>query len=78
MAGGLTAFPRIGITAKPIKGSGLFWFNTKGSGESEPLSLHGGCPIIYGQKWVANQWVRYNSQMFARPCDKSMKKTVHL
>jgi len=70
MAGGLTGFPRIGVSAYPVEGSALFWFNGKPNGDIDQLSLHGGCPVIYGHKWVANQWIRANSQMFKRPCHK--------
>lgn len=69
LKGGWTAFPRIGVAARPVKGSAIFWFNMKRNGESDPLSLHGGCPVVLGNKWIANQWVRANSQMFARKCD---------
>jgi len=68
--GGKTVFPRLGVAAEPVKGSLLFWFNAKGDGEVEPLSLHGGCPVIFGHKWIANQWIRANSQMFRRKCTK--------
>jgi len=59
------------VAAEPVKGSLLFWFNEKRDGDVESLSLHGGCPVIFGQKWIGNQWIRANSQMFRRKCIKS-------
>ena len=26
-------------------------------GEVDEYSLHGGCPVMLGEKWVANSWV---------------------
>ena len=25
--------------------------------------LHLGCPVVYGNKWIANKWVRWKEQM---------------
>ncbi|CAG7786992.1 unnamed protein product [Allacma fusca] len=66
--GGGTAFPRLGVVTSPIKGSAIFWYNMMSDGKPDLLSLHGGCPVLYGNKWVANKWIRSNAQMFTRPC----------
>lgn len=63
MRGGATAFPRLGVTVEPSKGSALFWYNMKPEGHPDQLSLHGGCPILYGNKCVSNKWIRDNSQL---------------
>ncbi|CAL8077996.1 unnamed protein product [Orchesella dallaii] len=60
--GGSTAFSRIGVEAKPVKGSAIFWYNMDEHGEPDPLTLHGGCPILYGNKCVSNKWIRFNAQ----------------
>ncbi|ODM95923.1 Prolyl 4-hydroxylase subunit alpha-2, partial [Orchesella cincta] len=60
--GGSTAFSRTGVVANPVKGSAIFWYNMNENGEPDPLALHGGCPILYGNKCVSNKWIRFNSQ----------------
>lgn len=49
--GGGTAFPRMGVAAKAIKGSAVIWYNLKFNGQRDPLTIHGGCPVLYGNKW---------------------------
>ncbi|CAL8139599.1 unnamed protein product [Orchesella dallaii] len=49
--GGTTAFPVLGTAAKPIQGSGVFWYNLKKNGEPDKRTFHGGCPIVHGIKW---------------------------
>ena len=29
---------------------------------------HLGCPVLYGDKWILNKWVRWSSQMFTFDC----------
>lgn len=51
------------VVVKPVKGSALFWYNnildeeSGKMGEVDMLSLHGGCDVIKGEKWVANLWI---------------------
>lgn len=66
--GGWTAFPRLGVAVAPSKGSAVFWYNMKKSGRSDMAMLHGGCPVMYGSKWVANKWIREVANMFHSPC----------
>ena len=48
---------------KPEKGKAILWYNhlidknTGGIGQLDPLSLHGGCDVIKGEKWIANNWI---------------------
>ena len=67
-AGGITAFPRLGVGAKPEQGAAIFWHNIKRSGASDMAMLHGGCPVVLGSKLVANKWMREVAQMQHRPC----------
>ena len=69
MTGGLTAFPNLGIAARPQKGSLVFWFSLDSEGRRDPRGLHGACPTILGVKWVANKWIREGAQWRTRPCD---------
>ena len=66
--GGNTVFPMLGLSVRPEKGSDLFWVNLKPLGHSEPLSLHGGCPVVVGSKWISNKWIKYYDQVLAFPC----------
>ena len=29
----------------------LFWYNYTPDGKPDPRTKHGGCPVLYGQKW---------------------------
>ncbi|CAG7734724.1 unnamed protein product [Allacma fusca] len=61
-AGGSTVFPLTGVRVKPQKGAGVFWWNLRSDGSGDPLTRHGGCPVLYGEKWITNKWIRYNAQ----------------
>ena len=39
-------------------GDALIFWNLSAAGEREPFSLHGGLPVIRGEKWLLSQWVR--------------------
>jgi len=57
--GGETAFPTLGITVKPKKGSALLWPSTL---DDKPNSidgrtLHEAKPVIKGTKFAANTWI---------------------
>jgi hypothetical protein len=58
-AGGNTAFPYLGLGVTPRKNDAIFWFNLEhtGSGEINGRTLHSGCPVLEGHKWVANKWI---------------------
>ncbi|KAJ0733058.1 putative procollagen-proline 4-dioxygenase [Helianthus annuus] len=48
----------IGLKVKPRKGDGLLFYSLYPNGTIDPTSLHGSCPVIKGQKWVATKWLR--------------------
>ncbi|KAL2499610.1 putative prolyl 4-hydroxylase 9 [Abeliophyllum distichum] len=52
----------IGLKVKPRKGDGLLFYSLFPNGTIDPLSLHGSCPVIKGEKWVATKWVRNQEQ----------------
>jgi hypothetical protein len=33
-------------------------------------TLHSGCPVLIGTKWVANKWMHEHGQEWFRPCTK--------
>ncbi|WVZ60644.1 hypothetical protein U9M48_010637 [Paspalum notatum var. saurae] len=50
----------IGLKVKPRKGDGLMFYSLMVNGTIDPTSLHGSCPVIKGEKWVATKWIRDN------------------
>lgn len=55
--GGETVFPDIGLKIAPFKG-GAVYFSYFQNSQLDPLTLHGGLPVIQGEKWIATRWVR--------------------
>ena len=39
------------------KGSAIMFYSQHPSGELDPASLHGACPVLAGSKWSANVWI---------------------
>jgi len=56
--GGETIFPRVNVKVKPIKCNAVLFYNCLPDGQEDPLSLHGGAPVIKGEKWIATKWLR--------------------
>ncbi|KAL8476969.1 hypothetical protein ACS0TY_029317 [Phlomoides rotata] len=48
----------VGLKVKPHRGDGLFFYSLFPNGTIDPTSLHGSCPVIRGEKWVATKWIR--------------------
>lgn len=67
-AGGSTVFPRLNLTVEPTALSAVIWFNLKRNGFSDDKTLHTGCPILLGTKWIATKWPREKENSFIRPC----------
>ena len=48
---------------KPKKGRAVLWYNhfldptTEWTGAVDRNSLHGGCAVHKGTKWIANNWI---------------------
>ncbi|KAK7114223.1 hypothetical protein V1264_000315 [Littorina saxatilis] len=66
--GGYTVFPKAGISVAPVKGTALFWCNVNPAQELQDRTLHAGCPVIKGHKWVANKWIWTYGNEYRRPC----------
>ncbi|KAF8012704.1 hypothetical protein BT93_I0765 [Corymbia citriodora subsp. variegata] len=47
-----------GLSIKPKMGDALLFWNVKPDGASDKSSLHGGCPVIKGNKWSCTKWLR--------------------
>jgi prolyl 4-hydroxylase len=54
--GGGTTFPDVLLEVAPIKGHGVFFSYDKPHPTTR--TLHGGAPVIEGEKWVATKWLR--------------------
>lgn len=56
MRGGVTVFPDVKLDVGPVKGNAVFFSYDR----AHPCtgSLHGGAPVIEGEKWVATKWLR--------------------
>lgn len=70
-AGGATAFIYGNFSVPVVKNAALFWWNLHRSGEGDGDTLHAGCPVLVGDKWVANKWIHEYGQEFRRPCSSS-------
>ena len=70
LAGGHTAFIAKHFEGKlvPNKGSAAFWINLSPSHEKEGRSIHGGCPVLLGSKWIINKWIYSWDQWKEWPC----------
>lgn len=58
--GGETVFPKANIHIKPKKGKAILFYNLDVQGNLDSNSLHGGAPVISGEKWIATLWLREN------------------
>jgi prolyl 4-hydroxylase len=54
--GGATVFPDVQLDVAPVKGNAVFFSYDR----PHPVTrtLHGGAPVIEGEKWVATKWLR--------------------
>uniref|UniRef100_A0A671LUI9 Fe2OG dioxygenase domain-containing protein n=1 Tax=Sinocyclocheilus anshuiensis TaxID=1608454 RepID=A0A671LUI9_9TELE len=69
--GGATVFTEVGVAVQPKKGSAVFWYNLHRNGQWDLDTKHAGCPVLRGNKWVANKWICEFGQEFRRPCPLS-------
>lgn len=54
--GGATVFPDVKLEVAPVQGNAVFFSYDR----PHPVTrtLHGGAPVIEGEKWVATKWLR--------------------
>nr|XP_048695076.1 prolyl 4-hydroxylase subunit alpha-3 isoform X3 [Caretta caretta]XP_048695087.1 prolyl 4-hydroxylase subunit alpha-3 isoform X3 [Caretta caretta] len=67
-AGGSTAFIYANLSVPVVKNAALFWWNLHRNGAGNGDTLHAGCPVLAGDKWVANKWIHEHGQEFRRQC----------
>ena len=54
--GGATTFPDVALEVAPIKGNAVFFSYDRPHAVTR--TLHGGAPVLAGDKWVATKWLR--------------------
>jgi prolyl 4-hydroxylase len=68
--GGATTFlhHHVERALMPIRGSMAFWYDLDRKGFWDKRSLHGGCYVIKGSKWILNKWIYYCNKSKNFPC----------
>lgn len=56
--GGSTYFPKLNFSANPQKGMAVYFEYFYKDPILNELTLHGGAPVVKGEKWIATQWMR--------------------
>jgi prolyl 4-hydroxylase len=54
--GGATVFPDIDLSIAPKRGNAVFF--SYAAPDASSMTLHGGAPVIAGEKWIATKWLR--------------------
>ncbi|QHE87645.1 2OG-Fe(II) oxygenase [Hydrogenophaga sp. BPS33] len=54
--GGGTTFPDVGLEVAPVRGNAVFFSYDRPYPSTR--TLHGGAPVIEGEKWIATKWLR--------------------
>lgn len=60
----MTAKCKSRLAVKPHKSRAVLFYSQLPNGESDPMSYHGGCPVLSGTKWYVNReslFRRYSS-----------------
>lgn len=56
--GGETYFPELNFAVSPQKGMAVYFEYFYDNPAWNELTLHGGAPVVIGDKWAATQWMR--------------------
>jgi prolyl 4-hydroxylase len=54
--GGGTTFPDVNLEVAPKRGHGVFFSYDRPHPATR--TLHGGAPVLAGEKWIATKWLR--------------------
>lgn len=54
--GGATTFPDVGLQVVPRRGNAVFFSYDRPDPSTQ--TLHGGAPVLEGEKWIATKWLR--------------------
>ena len=76
------------LAVKPHSARAVLFYSQHPNGEEDTESLHGGCPVLDGEKWAANLWVSmcakdglvylYSIEQAYAHCSDSVPLTIHL
>ena len=74
--GGATAFisPYSETLLYPTKGSVAFWLNLDRKGHRDLRTMHSGCPVLKGSKWIMNKWVYVFNQAKRFACSTNQEE----
>ena len=69
--GGATTFTARNFESviHPQKGSAAFWINLTSCHLRDHRSMHAGCPVLKGSKWILNKWIYSYDQWKQMPCN---------
>jgi prolyl 4-hydroxylase len=56
--GGETIFPEAGISVAARQGGAVYFRYMNAQRQLDPLTLHGGAPVLGGDKWIMTKWMR--------------------
>lgn len=56
--GGETIFPEAGMSVAARQGGAVYFRYMNGQRQLDPLTLHGGAPVLGGDKWIMTKWMR--------------------
>ncbi len=56
--GGETIFPEAGLSVAAARGGAVYFRYMNGQRQLDPLTLHGGAPVLGGEKWIMTKWMR--------------------
>jgi prolyl 4-hydroxylase len=56
--GGETIFPEAGMSVAAQQGGAVYFRYMNGQRQLDPLTLHGGAPVLAGDKWIMTKWMR--------------------
>ena len=68
-SGGETVFPEVGLEVSPQRGNAAYFEYCNSRSQVDHLSLHGGNPVLAGEKWVATKWMRQRRFVSASEAD---------
>jgi prolyl 4-hydroxylase len=56
--GGSTVFPELKLIVGPKKGGAVYFDYCNSRDQLDSMTLHGGMPVLKGEKWIATKWMR--------------------
>ena len=71
-AGGQTQFPKVNVRITPRAGNLFAWNNMDATGAPNPYTLHQGCPVTAGVKYIITKWYR-ERPWGVRPADTEIE-----